>query len=139
MSIDAAAIDPRAIEARARTSGLGGVVTFLGVVRDTDERGHAVAALEYEAYESLALAEFDTIASEVTARFGNVRLAIAHRVGRVAPGEVSVVVCAAAVHRKAAFSACEYAIDAVKERAPIWKREVYADGSATWKANQPRA
>jgi molybdopterin synthase catalytic subunit len=134
MSIDSAAIDPRAVEDRVRTPGFGGVVTFVGIVRDTDD-GRAVAALEYEAHESLALSEFDAIAVEVTARFGNVRLAIAHRIGRVAAGEVAVTVCAASVHRKAAFAACEFAIDAVKARAAIWKREMYADGRAAWKAN----
>lgn len=139
MSVDETALDPRAIEGRVRTPGYGGVVTFLGVVRDADERGQSVAALEYEAYASLALREFDSIADEAVARFGNVRIAIAHRVGRVASGEVAVVVCAAAVHRKAAFAACEYAIDAVKSRAPIWKREVYANGSAAWKANETHA
>jgi molybdopterin synthase catalytic subunit len=139
MSIDETALDPRAIEGRVRAPGLGGVVTFLGVVRDTDERGQSVAALEYEAYRSLVLAEFDTIAGEASARFGNVRIAIAHRVGRVAAGDIAVVVCAAAAHRKAAFAACEYAIDAVKARAPIWKRELYADGSAAWKANDVHA
>jgi molybdopterin synthase catalytic subunit len=139
MSIDETALDPRAIEGRVCAPGLGGVVTFLGVVRDTDERGHAVAALEYEAYRPLALVEFDTIAAEAAARFGDVRIAIAHRVGCVATGDIAVVVCAAAVHRKAAFAACEYAIDAVKARAPIWKRELYADGSAIWKANDMHA
>ena len=139
MSIDESALDPRTIEGRVRAPGFGGVVTFLGVVRDVDERGRAVAALEYEAYASLALAEFDTIAGEVAARLGNVRMAIAHRVGRVASGDIAVVVCATAVHRKAAFAACEYAIDALKARAPIWKREVYADGSANWKANEAHA
>jgi molybdopterin synthase catalytic subunit len=139
MSIDETALDPRAVERRVRAPGFGGVVTFLGVVRDTDERGQTVAALEYEAYGSLALAEFDTIAGETAARFGNVRIAIAHRVGRVATGDIAVVVCAAAVHRKAAFAACEYTIDAVKARAPIWKRELYVDGSAVWKANDVHA
>lgn len=139
MSIDELALDPRAVEDRVRAPGFGGVVTFLGVVRHVDERGRSVEALEYEAYDSLALAEFDTIAGEAGERFGNVRIAIAHRVGRVASGEVAVVVCAAAVHRKAAFAACQYAIDAVKARAPIWKREVYADGSAAWKANEAHA
>jgi molybdopterin synthase catalytic subunit len=134
MSIENAAIDPRAVEDRVRAPGFGGVVTFVGVVRDTED-GRAVAALEYEAYESLALSEFDAIAVEVKARFGDVRLAIAHRVGRVAAGDIAVTVCAASAHRKAAFAACEFAIDAVKARAAIWKREMYADGRAAWKAN----
>jgi molybdopterin synthase catalytic subunit len=134
MSIEHAAIDPRAIEDRVRAPGFGGVVMFVGVVRDTED-DRAVAALEYEAYESLALCEFDAIAVEAKVRFGDVRLAIAHRVGRVAAGEVAVTVCAASAHRKAAFAACEFAIDAVKARAPIWKREMYADGRAAWKAN----
>jgi molybdopterin synthase catalytic subunit len=139
LSIDAAALDPRAVEERVRATGFGGVVTFLGVVRDADERGRAVIALEYEAYESLALAEFESIARESGERFGDVRIAVAHRVGRVLRGEIAVVVSAAAVHRRAAFAACEYVIDAVKNRAPIWKRELYADGSGIWKDNHAHA
>ncbi len=129
-------IEPNALETAIR-AGDGGVVTFLGIVRDSDDEGKPVSALEYEAFEPMALREFEIIASEARARFGDVRVAIAHRVGEVRAGEISVAVLASAGHRGAAFEACRYAIDEVKSRAAIWKRELYADGSARWRATNP--
>jgi molybdopterin synthase catalytic subunit len=129
-------IEPNALEAAIR-GGDGAVVTFLGIVRESDDRGKPVSALEYEAYESMALREFEIIASEARERFGDVRVAIVHRVGEVCAGEISVAVLASAGHRGAAFEACRYAIDEVKSRAAIWKRERYADGSARWRATNP--
>lgn len=130
-------IDPRALEAAVRTERCGGVVTFLGVVRERSDDGRAVTGLSYEAYDAMALAEFEAIADEARERFGDVRLAIVHRVGELAIGDVAVVVCAASAHRAAAFDACEYAIDALKARAAIWKKERYADGTAEWRAHCP--
>ncbi|MGB6519569.1 MAG: molybdenum cofactor biosynthesis protein MoaE, partial [Candidatus Cybelea sp.] len=129
-------IEPNALEAAIR-AGDGGVVTFLGIVRDSDDAGKPVSALEYEAFESMALREFEIIASEARERFGDVRVAIVHRVGEVRAGEISVAVLASAGHRGAAVEACRYAIDEVKSRATIWKRERYADGSARWRATNP--
>jgi molybdopterin synthase catalytic subunit len=86
-------------------------------------------ALEYEAFEEMALATFQAIGGEVAVRLGVQRLAIIHRLGRVGLTEPSVVVAAAAPHRAAAFDACRYAIDELKARSPIWKSEQYADGS----------
>lgn len=126
-------IEPRSLESAIR-SGDGGVVTFLGIVRDLDDDGKLVSALDYEAFETMALREFEIIASEARDRFGDVRLAIVHRVGEVRAGEISVAVLAAAGHRGDAFDACRYAIDELKSRAAIWKRERYADGSARWRA-----
>ncbi|MDQ6943545.1 MAG: molybdenum cofactor biosynthesis protein MoaE, partial [Candidatus Eremiobacteraeota bacterium] len=94
-----------------------------------------VAALEYEAYETLAVAEMEKIADETRARFGPLGIAMVHRTGRVALGEPSVAVVVAAPHRGAAFDACRYAIDALKSRVAVWKREVYRDGGAAWIAN----
>ena len=129
-------IDPRALETAIR-AGDGGVVTFLGIVRDADDDGKPVSALEYEAFEPMALREFESIASEARERFGDVRVAIVHRVGDVRVGEIAVAVLASAAHRGAAFEACRYAIDELKRRAPIWKKERYADGSARWRATNP--
>lgn len=128
-------IDARELEAAVRTNECGGVVTFLGVVRNRANDGRDVDGLEYEAHEAMALAEFETIASEVRERFPAVRLAIVHRTGALAVGETAVAVCAAAPHRGEAFDACEYAIDELKARAPIWKKERYTDGSGEWIAN----
>lgn len=111
----------------------GGVVTFEGRVRDHHE-GRAVTALEYEAYEALALAEGARILDEAAARFAPVRVAAAHRHGRLGLGEAAVVVVAASAHRQEAFAACRWVIDAIKERLPVWKREHYADGTRAWVA-----
>jgi molybdopterin synthase catalytic subunit len=126
-------IDPKKLEALVRR-GDGGVVTFLGVVREDADDGRSVSGLWYEAHEAMALQEFERIAEEARDRFGDVRLAIVHRIGELRVGEISVAVLAAAPHRAAAFDACRYAIDELKRRAPIWKKERYADGAAQWKA-----
>lgn len=130
------------LRATVPTAADGALVIFVGQTRETpgtpapgEEReaarhaGEPVTELEYEAFEEMALAVLHTIGAEVEERFGVRRLAIVHRTGRVAVTEPSVVICAAAIHRSAAFDACRYAIDELKARAPIWKAEHYADGS----------
>jgi molybdopterin synthase catalytic subunit len=126
-------IDHHALE-RIVESAHGGVVTFLGTVRDDAVSGRRVSALWYEAFEPMAVREFETIATEARERFGDVRLAIVHRVGELRVGEVSVAVLAAAPHRASAFDACRYAIDQLKARAPIWKQERYESGAPQWKS-----
>lgn len=128
-------IDARELEAAVRSDACGGIVTFLGVVRNRANDGRDVDGLEYEAHEEMALGEFEMIAGEVRERFPDVRLSIVHRTGRLAIGETAVAVCAAAPHRGEAFDACEYAIDELKARAPIWKKERYTDGTGEWIAN----
>ena len=108
----------------------GAVVTFLGLVRNRN-MGRSVRYLEYEAYEPLALRAFDRIAAEVAERWPDARLALHHRVGRLELGEASVAIAAASAHRAAAFAACRYAIERVKQIAPIWKREVF-EGGDVW-------
>jgi|SRR5579871_4064751 len=128
-------IDPRTFDDPIRP-GDGGAVRFFGVVRSRADDGRAVHGLSYEAFEPLAIAEFERIAGEARERFGDVALAIVHRIGEIGVGEVSVAVVASAAHRDAAFDACRYAIDELKRRAPIWKKERYADGSARWRENE---
>jgi molybdopterin synthase catalytic subunit len=128
-------IEPRRLEEAIRT-GDGGAVTFVGIVRGRAEDGRAVRGLSYEAFEPLATAEFATIADEARERFGDVAVTIVHRIGELQVGEISVAVVAAAAHRDAAFDAGRYAIDELKRRAPIWKKERYADGSARWRENE---
>lgn len=128
-------IDPRALEAQVRTDACGGVVTFLGVVRERADDGRGVNGLAYESHEAMALAEFALIADEIAGRHPEMRLGIVHRIGELAVGEIAVAVCAASPHRAQAFEACAYAIDQLKERAPIWKKERYADGTGEWIAN----
>lgn len=108
----------------------GAVAVFLGTVR-SENLGRRVLALDYEAYEPLAITAFGIIAGEVAGTWPGVRLALRHRVGRVALGEASIVIAAASPHRAEAFQACRYAIERVKQIAPIWKREMFEDG-ASW-------
>lgn len=107
----------------------GAVVHFTGVVRGK-ARGKDVVALEYEAYARMALEQFGRIEAEARGRWPGARVVIHHRTGRLAPGELSVVIAAAAPHRADAFAACSHAIEALKADAAIWKRELYPDGSA---------
>lgn len=124
-------IDLRELE-RVVRAGDGGVATFLGIVRETADDGRPVTGLFYEAFDAMAVREFESIAGEACDRFGDVTLAIVHRVGELRVGEISVAVVAAAAHRAAAFDACRYAIDQLKRRAAIWKQERYAGGDAAW-------
>ena len=105
----------------------GGVCVFLGVVRDNTD-GRRVRYLEYEAHAPMAEAKMKEIGREVSERFGLHRVAMLHRVGRLRIGEASVGVAVAAPHRQAAFEACQYAMNRLKEIVPIWKKEVFEDG-----------
>ena len=105
----------------------GAVATFAGVVRGHNH-GKKVRHLEYEAYAPMAERVLSEIAAEIVAEVPGVRLAIEHRTGRLQVGETAVVIAASAPHRKEAFSACQAAIDRLKARAPIWKKEVSVDG-----------
>ena len=108
----------------------GAVVTFLGLVRNHNA-GRSVRYLEYEAYEPLAIKAFDRIAAEIAARWADVRLALHHRIGRLGIGDASVAIAARSPHRGHAYAACRYAIERVKQIAPIWKREFF-DGGDVW-------
>lgn len=108
---------------------MGAVVTFSGNVRDHN-RGRRVEYLEYDAYRPMAEKELAKIAQEAVDKWG-CRIAIFHRAGRLEIGEPSVLVAAACGHRGQAFDACRYAIDTLKERVPIWKREVW-EGGEVW-------
>jgi MoaE-MoaD fusion protein len=108
----------------------GAVTTFVGMVRDHNA-GRRVLWLEYEAYAPLAVKAFEQIASEAAARWSDARLAIHHRTGRLEIGEASVVIAAASPHRADAFAACRYAIERLKQIAPIWKHEHF-DGGEVW-------
>ena len=120
-----------AVTSRGPATGSdGGVATFLGIVRNHNV-GRRVQYLEYEAYEALALRSFERIASEVSARWPGVQLALHHRIGRIDIGGASVAIAAASAHRGDAFSACRYTIERVKQIAPIWKREFF-DGGDVW-------
>lgn len=123
-------LDPTALLDEVADPEHGGTALFVGTTR-AESGLLEVAALRYEAYEELALAELRAVAAEAERTFG-ATVALAHRVGPVAVGEPSVVVAASAGHRPAAFAACRYVIDELKARAPIWKQTVHSDGTATW-------
>ena len=132
--ISAAPIDVNAVVESVRQDDDGGVVTFIGVVRNQN-RGKQVLYLEYEAYDEMALAEMRKIGEEIASRWGLNHARIVHRTGRIEIGEASVVIAVAAPHRDVAFEACRFAIDRLKETVPVWKKEVYADGEV-WLANR---
>lgn len=108
----------------------GAVVTFLGLVRNHN-LGRSVRYLEYEAYEPLALKAFERIASEIGARWPSARLALHHRIGKLLVGEASIAIATRSPHRGDAYAACRYAIERVKQIAPIWKHEFF-DGGEVW-------
>ena len=105
----------------------GGLVTFSGSVRN-QTKGRRVLRLEYEAYPPMAEKKLAEIGAEVAGQFSGTRLAIVHRVGTLKPGELAVVIAAAAPHRKEAFLGCEHAIERLKQDVPIWKKEFFEDG-----------
>jgi molybdopterin synthase catalytic subunit len=128
-------IDLAEVVARVQGPGRGGIVSFVGAVRD-HARGREIRYLEYEAYPGMAEREMEKIASEAGRRWPGVVLAIAHRTGHLEIGEVAVAIAAAAPHRAEAFAACRFAIDTLKETVPIWKKEFAVDG-ATWVDERP--
>lgn len=109
----------------------GAVVTFDGIVRDNFD-GRPVRALEYEAYAEMAEKKMAEIGTEVQRKFDVGEIAMVHRLGHLEIGESSIVIAVAAPHRHAAFEACAYAMDRVKEDVPVWKKEFFADGDAHW-------
>ena len=123
-------IDAATLVQHVRTGADGAIVTFDGCVRN-QSHGRRTLYLDYEAYESMALAKMGEIAAEVHAKFAIDRVAIAHRLGRLEIGETSVFIAASAPHRAAAFEACRHAIDTLKRSVPIWKKEYFEDG-AVW-------
>ncbi len=123
-------LDAAAAAATVETAQCGAVTVFVGLVRDHNA-GRKVMRLEYECYEPLAIKSFERIASEAEAQWPDARLAIVHRVGSLGIGEASVAIAAASPHRAEAFAACRYAIERVKQIAPIWKREHF-EGGEVW-------
>jgi molybdopterin synthase catalytic subunit len=105
----------------------GAVNAFIGTVRD-NAKGKQVLRLEYEAYESMAVAEIQKIVDAAATKWPLQAYAISHRVGVLRPGEVAVVVAVSTPHRADSFAACQYIIDTLKETVPIWKKEVLEDG-----------
>jgi len=123
-------IDVPLLAASVHAADRGGVVTFVGLVRD-HHAGRRVLSLAYSAYEPMAEKVCGEIRREAEGRW-KVSIAMAHRIGDLAIGDAAVAVVAAAAHRDVAFEACRWVIDELKQRVPIWKRERYADGTEAW-------
>ena len=113
----------------------GGIDVFVGTVRDATQ-GKAVLRLEFESYESMALREMRRIAEQACAKWPVHAIAIHHRTGVLQIGDVAVVIAVSAAHRAAAFDACRFTIDTLKQTVPIWKKEVFEDGEV-WVAAHP--
>jgi MoaE-MoaD fusion protein len=128
-------IDVGFISERLRRPPDGAVLVFEGVVRD-HTRNRTALFLDYEAYEPMALARMESLAGDALQRFAVRDVAIVHRLGRLDVGETSVVIAVASAHRAAAFEACRWLIDTLKQTVPIWKKEYFEDG-AVWAPGEP--
>lgn len=128
-------LDPAEIIALVKSPSAGAVNVFIGTVRDATQ-GKTVTRLEFEAYEPMALKEMQKIADAVKSRWPAAAIAIHHRSGVLAIGDIPVVIAVSTPHRADGFEACAYAIDSLKQTVPIWKKEVFEDGEE-WVAAHP--
>ncbi len=132
VDIAEARLDPAAALEFVSDPGFGGITLFVGRVRDLN-LGRVVTGVSYDMFDALASNGFNDIAQAVQAEFGpRLKLYIAHAKGRLAVGDLAVVIAAGTPHRDEAFRACRQAIEAVKHTSPIWKQEHYADGDSEW-------
>jgi molybdopterin synthase catalytic subunit len=129
------AIDAHRIVAAAKSGEDGAVVVFDGIVRN-HSRGRRTLHLDYEAYEEMAVGQMRELGQKARERFGVRQVTMVHRLGRLEIGETSVLIVVASAHRSAAFEACRWLIDTVKQTVPIWKKETFADG-AVWAPGEP--
>lgn len=124
-------LDAARLVAEVSDPACGGIVLFVGEVRQEDA-GREVIALTYDAYDTLARAQLRAVADEAAARWPEARIALEHRTGRLVVGEASVAIAVACPHRADAFACCRFVIDRLKEAVPIWKREEAAEGGSRW-------
>ena len=128
-------IDAEKIVAAAKSGEDGAVVVFDGIVRN-HTRGRRTLHLDYEAYEEMALKQMRELGLKACERFAIRQVTMLHRLGRLEIGETSVLIVVASAHRSAAFEACRWLIDTLKQTVPIWKKETFADG-AVWAPGEP--
>ena len=127
--------DEEIVALKTTSRRIGGIATFLGCARDFSE-GREVSEIGFEAYGSMALAEMKKLRTEAMAKFGLLDARIVHRVTTVHAGDNIVFIAAAAEHRAAAFDGCRWMIDELKQRVPIWKKEITPEGEA-WVTQHP--
>lgn len=133
--LQSAPIDINACIGQVMSPSCGGIDVFIGTVRNAT-KGKTVTHLEFEAYEAMAVSEIKKIAEEAIEKWPVETVVIRHRTGRLEIGEVPVVIAVAAAHRDAAFDACRFIIDTLKQTVPIWKKEFFEDG-AQWVSAHP--
>ena len=128
-------ITSRSAETFVTDEQAGGIVTFVGTVRKYT-KGKKVIRLEFESYEPMAIKEMRKIAEQILEKYPAEKVAIHHRVGNLAVGDIAVVIAVSCPHRADAFAACQYAIDTLKLTVPIWKKEIFTDGEV-WVSAHP--
>lgn len=128
-------IDVQKVVEAASALGAGGLNVFIGTVRNAT-KNKKVRWLEYESYEAMAVVEIRKIVEEAIDRWNVLGYAISHRIGTLKPGEIAVVVAVSTPHRKESFEACQFIVDELKAKAPIWKKEVFEDGEQ-WVSAHP--
>ena len=120
---------------QVRDESAGGIDVFIGTVRN-NTGGRQVLALDFEAYETMAVSELEKIIRAVRDQWPVIKIAVSHAIGRKKIGDVAVVIAVSAAHRDAAFQACRYVIDTLKQTVPIWKKEIFEDGEV-WVTPHP--
>lgn len=135
VKIDTEPLNPQSCFEVVQDSSAGGIAVFVGTVRN-QTKGKAVISLEFEAYRVMAISEMEKIAQLAQQKWNALHIAIHHRVGRLQVGEIAVIIAVSTPHRQAAFDACAYCIDTLKQTVPIWKKEIFEDGE-TWVAAHP--
>lgn len=128
-------IDTNEILDEVKKPDAGGICLFLGTVRNKTGNKDVIR-LEYEAYDSMALSEMEKIVRTAESRWKNCNIAVIHRTGVLKIGEIAVAIAVSAPHRDASFEACRFVIDTLKEKVPIWKKEIFEDGEE-WVASHP--
>lgn len=134
-SITHKSIDLQSVIEAVQSPKCGAIDVFIGTVREQTQ-GKKVVRLDFEAYEPMALKEMQKIIDRAGEQWPVEKMAIVHRVGSLAIGEVAVVIAVSTPHRAASFAACQFAIDTLKETVPIWKKEIFEDGEV-WVAAHP--
>jgi molybdopterin synthase catalytic subunit len=127
INLSCSPLDLQACTSFVASPAAGGIDIFVGTVRNST-KGKEVYRLEFAAYESMAIREMQKIAEEAIDKYQVLNIAVHHRIGTLNIGEIPVIIAVSAAHRAAAFDACRFIIDTLKQTVPIWKKEIFADG-----------